>query len=41
MSRNHGHSRCRDWREDRHARRVVGMLEALRRWLQIREGRTS
>jgi hypothetical protein len=32
----HGHSRCRDWREDRHARRVVGMLEALRRWLQRR-----
>ena len=37
----HGYRRCSDWREDKHARKVVGMLASLRRWLRMQEGRTS
>ena len=29
----HGHRRCGDWREDKHARKVAGVLVELRRWM--------
>jgi soluble lytic murein transglycosylase-like protein len=41
VSLYHGHRKCSDWREDGQARKVVGILESLRRWLARHAARVS